>query len=412
MTPTPLNPDLAAADVAGPHDSAEVPLSRPDISEADVQSVVEVLRTPFLSLGPKLKEFESAFCRYTGARYATAVSSGTAALHLAVKALNIQPGDEVITSPFSFVASANCVLFVNAVPVFVDIDPMSFNLDPELIERRITSRTRAILPVHVFGRPANMDALVAIARRRKLVIIEDACEALGARWRGRHVGTLGDAGTFAFYPNKQITTGEGGMVVTNDPGLDRLFKSLCNQGRGSNGAWLQHERLGFNYRLSDINCALGISQLARVDEILERRRAIAEEYRHHLAGIDELELPIYDVPNGEMSWFVYVVRLKGFTRDERDEVLGALRAEGIACNNYFVPLHLQPHFRQFGYHEHDFPVTESIASSTVALPFYNHLRTDQIRRIADVLQRAASRFGGVRVRPPIVSGGRPHRPSR
>jgi perosamine synthetase len=243
-----------------------------------------------------------------------------------------------------------------------------------------------------------MDAILAIARRRDLRVIEDACEALGARWRGRRVGTLGDAGTFAFYPNKQITTGEGGMVVTNDPALDGLFKSLRNQGRGSSGAWLQHERLGYNYRLSDINCALGLSQLGRVDEILRKRREVADEYRRHLAGIEELELPLYDVPDGEISWFVYVVRLKGFTRAERDEVLRDLKANGIACNNYFTPLHLQPHLRRLGYQERDFPITEAIAASTVALPFYNNLRTEQIRRVSDGLRRALSRRASAQVR--------------
>jgi perosamine synthetase len=375
-----------------PHDAFELALSRPDICEADIQSVVGVLRTPFLSLGPKVGEFERAFCDYTGARFATAVSSGTAALHLAVKALDLQPGDEIITSPFSFVASANCALFVNAVPVFVDIDPVSFNLDPASIERRITSRTRAILPVHVFGRPANMHEVMDIARRHDLRVIEDACEALGARWCGRHVGTFGDVGTFAFYPNKQITTGEGGMLVTEDPDLDRQFKSLRNQGRGSSGAWLQHEQLGFNYRLSDINCALGLSQLLRVVDILQRRRAVAEEYRRQLADIEHLELPIHESDGAELSWFVYVVRLKGYDFSEREEVLRALRSKGIGCNNYFAPLHLMPHFRELGHREGDFPITESIAASTVALPFYTSLRSDQIARVSDVLRRALARL--------------------
>jgi perosamine synthetase len=381
-----------ATEAARPlHDRFELPLSRPDISEADIQSVVGVLRTPFLSLGPKLGEFERAFCDYTGARFATAVSSGTAALHLAVTALDIKPGDEIITSPFSFVASANCALFVNAVPVFVDIDPVTFTLDPEQIERRITPRTRAILPVHVFGRPANMDAVMDVARRHRLRVIEDACEALGARWRGRHVGTLGDVGTFAFYPNKQITTGEGGMLVTDDPELDRLFKSLRNQGRGSSGAWLQHERLGFNYRLSEINCALGLSQLLRYVRIHQRRHAAAEEYRRQLAGMDGLELPIYESPDAELSWFVYVVRLLDGGFAGREAVLEALRQEGIGCSNYFAPLHLQPHFRELGYREGDFPVTEAVAASTVALPFYTTLRREHIARIAGALRRAMGR---------------------
>jgi perosamine synthetase len=373
------------------HGDVEIPLSRPDISEADIQAVVDVLRTPFLSLGPKLPEFEAAFGAYVGARFATATSSGTAALHLAVKALGIGRGDEVITTPFSFVASANCVLFEDAVPVFVDIERTSFNLDAALIERQITARTKAILPVHVFGRPANIDAILDIARQHNLRVIEDACEAVGARWRGQRVGSLGDAGAFAFYPNKQMTTGEGGMLVTNDPALDRVFKSLRNQGRGDSGAWLQHERLGFNYRLSDINCALGLSQLGRLDDILRRRRDVAEEYRRHLADVAELELPLYDVPDAEISWFVYVVRLKGCDRAGRDDVLRTLRSGGIACSDYFSPLHLQPHIQRLGHQEGDFPVTEAVAASTIALPFYTNLQPEQIRRVSDGLRRALGR---------------------
>ncbi len=233
-----------------------------------------------------------------------------------------------------------------------------------------------------------MDAILDIARRHSLHVIEDACEALGARWKGRHVGALGDAGTFAFYPNKQMTTGEGGMVVTNDPELDRMFKSLRNQGRDDSAAWLQHERLGFNYRLSDINCALGLSQLTRLEAMLQRRREVAEEYRRHLAGTEELELPIYDMGDAELSWFVYVVRLKGFDQGARDEVLKRLRSQGIACSNYFSPIHLQPHFQQLGHRAGDFPVTEKIAATTVALPFYNRLQSSQIARVAHVLRDA------------------------
>jgi perosamine synthetase len=244
------------------------------------------------------------------------------------------------------------------------------------------------LPVHVFGRPADMDAVLDVARDYNLRVIEDACEALGARWRGVPVGGLGDAGTFAFYPNKQMTTGEGGMIVTNNAALDRAFKSFRNQGRGESGGWLQHERLGFNYRLSDINCALGLSQLSRIDDILDERREVAEEYQRELAGIDELELPIYDMPGAEISWFVYVVRLRECDLTARDEVLRRLRSEGIACSNYFSPIHLQPHFRRLGHREGEFPVTEAVATSTIALPFYNKLKGTQIRRIGQALRRA------------------------
>ena len=370
---------------------AEIPLSRPDISETDIQAVVDVLRTPFLSLGPKLPEFESAFADYVGARFATATSSGTAALHLAVKALGIGRGDEVITTPFSFVASANCVLFEDAVPVFVDIEDTTFNLDVSLIERQITPRTKAILPVHVFGRPANLDAILDIARRHDLRVIEDACEAIGARWRDQRVGSLGDVGVFAFYPNKQMTTGEGGMLVTNDRPLDQLVKSLRNQGRGEGSAWLQHERLGFNYRLSDINCALGLAQLGRLETILRRRRDVAEEYRRQLSDIADLELPLYDLPDGEVSWFVYVVRVKERDRSGRDDVLRMLRADGIACSDYFSPLHLQPHIQRLGHRAGDFPVTEAVAASTIALPFYTNLQPEQIGRISERLRHALRR---------------------
>jgi perosamine synthetase len=271
--------------------------------------------------------------------------------------------------------------------VFVDIDPVSFNLDPELVEQSITPRTKAILPVHVFGRPVDMRAILDLARRHNLFVIEDACEALGARWGGRMVGTFGHAGVFAFYPNKQMTTGEGGMIVTDDPSLDQLFKSLRSQGRADPANWLQHERLGYNYRLSDINCALGVSQLSRISEILRRRREVAEEYRRQLSDLDELELPLYEMAGGDISWFVYVVRVKGFDRPERDALLAYLRREGVACSNYFSPLHLLPHIKELGFDEGDFPVTEAVGASTVALPFFNALTSQDISRVARALRR-------------------------
>ncbi len=347
-----------------------IPLSRPDISEADIEAVVSVLRTPQLSLGPRVPEFEEALCAYTGARHATAVSSGTAALHLAVHALGIGPGDEVITTPFSFVASANCILFERATPVFVDIDPTTLNIDPRAIEAAITPRTKAILPVHVFGVPADMDAIQAIADQHGLFVIEDACEALGGRWRGRACGSMGTAGTFAFYPNKQMTTGEGGVVVTNDQALDALFKSLRNQGRDSMGGWLHHERLGFNYRLSDINCALGLSQLSRIDEFLAARRRVAELYCQQLAEIDEIELPINSLANADISWFVYVIRLRHATSGQRTAFMEYLRTHGVACANYFEPIHLQPYFRRMGYNPGDFPVSEGSVRENRGVAFF------------------------------------------
>jgi dTDP-4-amino-4,6-dideoxygalactose transaminase len=368
----------------------QIPLSRPDINEADIEAVVNVLRTSDLSLGPKVSEFEAAICLRTGARYATAVDSGTAALHLAVHALEIRDGDEVITTPFSFVASANCVLFERAKPVFADIDPNTLNIDPVAIEAAITPRTKAILPVHVFGVPADMDAILAIAERHGLVVIEDACEALGSRWQGKSCGTFGKVGTFAFYQNKQMTTGEGGVVVTDDPRLNSVIKSLRNQGRDSSRLWLQHERLGFNYRIADINCALGISQLARLDQFLAARRRVVDLYRHYLGCFDEIELPLDNVPGGEISWFVYVIRLRHATRARRDAFLTYLRANGIACSHYFPSIHLQPFFRRMGYKEGDFPVSEGVSETTVALPFFNRLTEQDVQRVATVVKNAVS----------------------
>lgn len=365
----------------------QIPLARPDITEQDIQAVVDVLKTPTLSLGPKLGEFEEAFCGFTGARYAVAVSSGTAALHLAIRSLEIGPGDEVITTPFSFVASANCILFEKARPVFVDIDPTTFNINPELIEENITERTKAILPVHIFGRPVNMNSIMEIARKHGLSVIEDSCEALGAFWKDHHVGTIGDIGTFAFYPNKQMTTGEGGMIVTNEQSLAELCRSLRNQGRVSHKGWLQHQRLGFNYRISDMSCALGISQLKRLHKFLKSRDRVADLYREFLGETEEIELPPYRMDDAHMSWFLYVIQLKNSTRERRDQFLHYLRNHGVACSDYFAPIHLQPYFQELGYSQVTFPETEKISESTVALPFFNHLKKEEVRYIADVIKQ-------------------------
>jgi perosamine synthetase len=258
---------------------------------------------------------------------------------------------------------------------------VTLTLDPDRFERAVQAigrsgqRVKAVLPVHVFGQAADMDAILSIAERHGLAVVEDACEAIGGAYKRRTLGTLGDAGTFAFYPNKQMTTGEGGMIVTDDPSLDQLFKSLRSQGRADPANWLQHERLGYNYRLSDINCALGVSQLSRISEILRRRREVAEEYRRQLSDLDELELPLY------------VVRVKGFDRPERDALLAYLRREGVACSNYFSPLHLLPHIKELGFDEGDFPVTEAVGASTVALPFFNALTSQDISRVARALRR-------------------------
>jgi len=372
--------------------SSQIPLSSPDVSANECQRVLDVLSGPTLSLGPMLPAFESALAEAAGTRFAVAVNSGTSALHLCVKAAGLGEGDEVITSPFSFVASANCLLFEKVTPRFVDIDINTYNIDPALIGGQINASTRGILPVHVFGRPADMKSINAIADRRGFVVIEDSCEAIGATVGGSLVGGLGQSGCFAFYPNKQITTGEGGALVTNDAEVARLAKSWRNQGRGEGGAWLQHERLGYNYRLSDINCALGLGQLSRLHSILGMRENVARLYSERLAEVPEVIVPAPAAADTTISWFVYVVRLQDeFSREDRDRILELLRQDGIGCNNYFAPIHLQDFYRsEFGYRRGDFPVTEHVADRTIALPFFNHLSADQVERVASSLARAIS----------------------
>jgi perosamine synthetase len=370
-----------------------IPLSNPDITDAERTAVLEVLSGPSLSLGPKLPEFERAVCAVAQTRFAVAVNSGTSGLHLCVKAAGVGEGDEVITTPFSFVASANCVLYERARPVFVDIDPVTWNIDPVAVERAITPRTKAILPVHVFGRPCDMASIVRLAGSHNLWVIEDACEAIGAVAAGRPAGSLGDSGVFAFYPNKQITTGEGGVIVTSDEWTAELCRSWRNQGRSDAGGWLQHERLGYNYRLSDINCALGIVQIQRLPEILRNRARVAALYREHLDRSAGLILPAMDDANGTVSWFVYVPRLADdFTQSDRDQILDDLREQGIGCNNYFSPIHLQPFYRrQFGFARGDFPATEHVAARTIALPFHTRMDEQQVRHVCRALRRALSR---------------------
>ncbi len=365
-----------------------LPLSCPDITDAERQAVLDVLRTPHLSLGPKLGEFEKLFAEYLGAPFTAAVNSGTSGLHLCVAALGIGSGDEVITTPFSFVASSNAALFVGARPVFVDIDPDTWNIDPSRIEAAITTRTKAILPVDVFGQPADMEPILRIARSRQLPIIEDSCEALGAQYQGRRAGLLGDVGVFGFYPNKQLTTGEGGMVVTGNERIHRLVVSMRNQGRDDGAGWLAHARLGYNFRLSDINCALGIAQLRRFDEILERRRRVAGWYARRLEGEKRVRMQKVH-PDCRVSPFVMVVRLDDrYTRDDRDRILEQLRGQGIGCNNYFTPIHLQPFYvERFGHRRGDYPVTEALSDRTIALPFHGLMSEDQVDEAVRALQQ-------------------------
>ena len=368
----------------------KVPLSRPDISDEDVASVVSVLGTPNLSLGPAVPAFEEAVANTVGARHAVAVSSGTAGLHCLVHAFGIGAGDEVVTSPFSFVASANVMLFEGARPVFADINPVTLDLDPDAVAARITAKTKALLPVHVFGRPCRIGAIAELARSRGLRVVEDACEALGTTVDGRHAGTFGDGGVYAFYPNKQMTTGEGGMIVTDDEALAAHCRSLRNQGRAEGGGWLEHVRLGWNYRLPDILCALGRSQIARLETFVAARERVVRLYLERLSTIAGVIPPAPPRPGERISWFVFVVRLdERFDRDDRDAILAALREAGVECRNYFVPIHLQPFYRErFGFREGDFPVTEAVAARTIALPFYNRLSKREVDYVGDALDRA------------------------
>jgi perosamine synthetase len=368
-----------------------IPLSAPDITEAEIAAVTAVLRTSRLSLGPQLEEFEQGMAHYIGASHAVAVNSGTSALHLCVRALGISEGDEVIVPSFAFIAVANVIGYQRAVPVFVDIDPQTLNLDPARVEEAITPRTRAIIVVHTFGCPAALDEILEIARRHKLFIIEDACEALGAQRNDRKVGSFGNAAVFGFYPNKQITSGEGGMLVTNDPNLAALARKLRNQGRSESGEWLQHQEVGYNYRISELNCALGAAQLQRLETILERREAIAHEYYRRLESHPGLELPPIALLRCRISWFVYVLRLsERFAAAERDRLVQEMASRGIACGRYFAPIHLQPAYRAQPHRCMTLAHTESIAPRTLALPFFNRISSQQIEEVCRTLAEALS----------------------
>jgi len=368
--------------------SGEIGLSSPDITQQEIDAVGEVLRSGRLSLGPRVEAFEQAVSKFVGTKHAIACSSGTTGLHLLMRAINVRPGDEVITTPFSFVASSNCVLFEGGKPVFADIDPQTWNIDPAAVEAAVTPRTKALIPVDAFGAVCAIDAINAIARKHSLKVVEDSCEALGATWRGRKAGSLGDAGVFGFYPNKQITTGEGGMITTNDDEIARLCVSMRNQGRDTGMGWLSHERLGYNYRLSDVNCAIGVVQMRRVDEILSRRTQVAAAYLERLKG--ETRLTPQKIPaDCGMSWFVFVVKLAdSYSEEFRNTLIHRLRSEGIGCSNYFAPIHLQRFYmEQFGYRRGQFPVCEQVAARTVALPFHSKLTTDEIDRVCATLRR-------------------------
>ena len=404
-----------------------IPMSSPDLSAAELAAVQEVVSTRYLSIGPRIAAFERAVAAYVGCAHGIGVNSGTSGLHLAVIAAGVQPGDPVITTPFSFIASANCILYEGGVPIFVDVDPRTGNIDPALVAAaadaltsggdaarrwlppalrsdapllqagegepgtpgrvRGEGRPRAILPVDAFGQPADMDPICAVARRHDLLVIEDSCEALGAHYKGRPAGSLGDIGVFAFYPNKQITTGEGGLIVTGRDDWRNLFFSLRNQGRDVFDAWLNHTRLGYNYRLDEMSAAMGLAQMGRIDELLDRRAQVAAWYNERLADVDGVEIPTILPETTRMSWFVYVVRIQ--PPASRDAVMAHLEQQGIPSRPYFTPIHLQPFYRQrFGYAEGDFPITEHLGRTSLALPFSSVMTETQVDIVCEQLVRA------------------------
>ena len=363
-----------------------IPLSQPDITELEIDAVVSVLRSSRLSLGPRMEEFEGLVGDYAGVSHALAVSSGTAGLHLCLIGLGIGEGDEVIVPSFTFVAAANVIRYVGATPVFVDIEATTLNMDPCAIEAAVTPRTRAIIVVHTFGVPAAMDVLLEIARQHRLLVIEDACEAIGAEIGARRVGSFGDAAVFAFYPNKQITTGEGGMVVTRDASLAREIKALRNQGRYDSDEWHQHSLLGYNYRLSEMNAALGCAQMRRLEAILERRESVAQRYSQMLGDEPTLVLPPRSIAGGRISWFVYVVRLSAsLTRSQRDETVREMGRRGVQCGRYFAPIHTQPAYAGVAVGQ-PLPVTEQESERTVALPFFAGLTEVQMAYVSRALR--------------------------
>jgi dTDP-4-amino-4,6-dideoxygalactose transaminase len=385
-------------------------MSSPDLTDAERQAVLAVLNTPTLSMGSQIQAFEEAFYAYTGCKHAIGVSSGTAGLHLCVRAAGIAPGDLVVTTPFSFVASTNVLLYEQAIPVFVDVDPVTGNIDTAQVQEAAHDLTtgglaarrwlprrglpspralnscqlKAILPVDVFGQPCDLDPLADTAREYGLKLIEDACEALGAEYQGRKAGTLGDYGVFAFYPNKQITTGEGGMIVSNDDQAAGLMRALRNQGRAPGDTWLQHTYLGYNYRLDEMSAALGAIQMQRLPELLTRRLQVAGWYQEHLAEIPGVEPPHLAATTSQISWFVYVIRLaRGISRGK---VASLLEQKGIPVRPYFLPIHLQPYLvERFGYSPGDFPVTEDLGARSLALPFSGKMSEEQVEQVCQAL---------------------------
>jgi perosamine synthetase len=368
-----------------------VPLARPLVGEREEELLLETLRSRRLALGPRLGEFETAFARRLGVGHVSAVSSGTAGLHLAIRAAGVEAGDDVVTTPFSFVASANCLLYENARPIFCDIDPRTLNLDAEAAAAAITDRTTGLLPVHIFGYPADMPAFEGLAADRALWIVEDACEALGARHAdATAVGARGNPSVFGFYPNKQLTTGEGGVVVCPGEDTKTRIDSERNQGRAPDMGWLDHDRLGFNYRLDDLSCALGLAQLERLDSLLSARARAAALYGEALAGVEGLGLPGPDENGDRRSWFVYVVQLP--PENARDDTIKALRESGVDSKPYLPAIHLMSFYRErFGHREGEFPVCEDIARRSLALPFFPELSEGQVGQVVEALRGVLGR---------------------
>ncbi|MBN2045936.1 MAG: DegT/DnrJ/EryC1/StrS family aminotransferase [Anaerolineales bacterium] len=382
-----------------------VPLSSPDITDVERQAVMEVLNTPNLSMGPHYQAFEKAIADYVGVKHAIAVSSGTSGLHLCIRAAGIQPGDLVLTTPFSFMASTNAILYEKAVPVFVDAEAVTGNIDPQQLiqaaddlmsggkaaERWLPKKgaerhgdLKAILPVDVFGQPAEMDAVAEIAKKYHLTVIEDSCEALGAGYKGKQAGTLGDMGVFAFYPNKQITTAEGGMIVTDDDGAAEMMRALRNQGRAPGDTWLQHSYLGYNYRMDELSAVLGAVQMSRLDELLAKRAQVAAWYNQRLGDLPMVEIPEVVATTTRMSWFVYVIRVS--PQIDRDGFIHRLAEAGIPARPYFAPIHLQLYMMEmFGYQPGEYPVTEDLGNRGIALPFSSVLTEDQVELVCEVL---------------------------
>jgi dTDP-4-amino-4,6-dideoxygalactose transaminase len=384
----------------------QIPMSSPDITDAERAAVADVLKTPNLSMGSRIQKFEAAFREYLNTKHAIGVSSGTAGLHLCVRVAGIERGDLVITTPFSFVASSNVILFEGAIPVFVDIDPVSGNINPQLIAEAVNDlfegemqykkwlprrgaekvkQLKAILPVDVFGQPADLDPICEIAKVNRLKVIEDSCEALGAEYKGRKAGAIGDFGVFAFYPNKQMTTGEGAVIITEDDQAADMMRALRNQGRSPGDTWLQHTYLGYNYRLDEMSAALGEVQASRIDIMIEKREKVATWYSERLERISGIEVPIV-VPNtSRVSWFVYVIRFS--EKFDRDHIAKKLSEHGVPARPYFMPIHLQPYMvSRFGYQEGDFPITEDLGKRSLAIPFSSVMTEEQVDYVCQSIE--------------------------